>query len=646
MKAVRRREGHIVLFLLVGLGVLMGAQPGASAPIKLKTIVDQAGLKATPEIGAKSLIKLPLGTQLQGEEQTGEWYKVRVAIEGNEYSGYIHEMLVEPAEGEEGGGLDSANAPSYLAAQIDLKISEAKESIQKGENLVEAMQCLDGMLARIFRLDDLKLQRQLAVDIYYWMALARITQGDESGGLREFKKMFDVDADRARAAGRNIAQANMAALFKQAEQEFLGVVVDYTLEVSSQPAEAEVVVNGTEKGLTPATFHGRSAKFVVEIKKAGYKTVREEVYLASGLERKEYSLELLSRGLKLASHPPGAAVYLDGRDTGRKTDCALEGLALGAYKIRLVKDNYADWQNPITVSEGQGPLSLEAFLVGVLYAPQASWTLEPEGSFLRPMGIALGPSGDVFVADDSPFKLRKFDAGGKWLKDWTLDAQALADFKNPGGLAVDGAGQIYVTDIRRNCVLKIDPAGRMVARFGKEGSGPEDFRVPADVALDGQGFVYVVDWGNSRIKKYSPTGQMVKAWGGKGETDGLFNLPRAVAVGPRNEVFVLDKSRVQRFSAEGAFLGSWGRSGSGSGEFREPMGLFVDRAGSVYVADSDNQRLQKFDDKGGFLTSWGGRGREPGKMSFPCDLLVDGQGRVLVVERDSNRVQVFVVPSQ
>jgi DNA-binding beta-propeller fold protein YncE len=72
----------------------------------------------------------------------------------------------------------------------------------------------------------------------------------------------------------------------------------------------------------------------------------------------------------------------------------------------------------------------------------------------------------------------------------------------------------------------------------------------------------------------------------------------------------------------------------------------VDRAGSVYVADSDNQRLQKFDDKGGFLTSWGGRGREPGKMSFPCDLLVDGQGRVLVVERDSNRVQVFVVPSQ
>ena len=646
MKTVRKREDYIVLFLLVGLGVLIALQPAASAPVKLKTIVDQAGLKSTPEIGAKSLVKLPLGTVLEAEDQKGEWYKVAVAIDGNQYAGYIHEMLVEPVEGGDLGGLDSANAPSYLAAQIDLKIGEAKESIQKGENLVEAMQSLDGMLARIFRLDDPKLQRQLALDIYYWLALARITQGDEAGGLRDFKKMFDVDADRARAAGRNIAQANTAALFKQAEQEFLGVVVDYTLEVSSQPAEAEVMVNGTDKGLTPATFHGRSAKFVVEIKKPGYKTVREEVYLASGFERKEYALELLSRSLKLASHPPGAAVHLDGRDTGRKTDCVLEGLALGAYKIRLVKDNYAEWQNALTVGEGQGPVSLEAYLVGVVYAPQASWTLESEGAFLRPVSIAAGPSGEVFVADDSPFKLRKFDTGGKWLKDWALDAQALADFKNPGGLAVDGTGQIYLTDIRRSCVLKIDPAGRMVSRFGKEGTGPEDFRVPADVAVDSQGFIYIVDWGNSRIKKYSPAGQMVKTWGGKGETDGLFNLPRAIAIGLRNEVFVLDKSRVQRFSAEGAFLGAWGRSGSGSGEFREPMGLGLDRAGSVYVADSENQRLQKFDDQGGFLTSWGGRGREAGKMGFPCDLLVDSQGRVLVVERDNNRVQVFVVPSQ
>ena len=647
MKAVRKRGDCLVPILLVGLGVLFGALPAASAPIRLRTIVDEAGLKATPEIGAKSLVKLPLGTLVEALDQKGEWYKVTATIEGNQVSGYIHEMLVEPAEGGGDLGRDEAGgAPSYLAAQIDLKIGEAKEFIRNGQNLVEALQTLDGLLARVFRLEDLKLQRQLAVDIYFWLGLARVTHGDEAGGLRELKKMFEVDADRARVAGRNITQPNVAALLKQAEQEFLGVVVDYTLEVNSQPAEAEVTANGTEKGLTPSTFRSRSPKFIIEVKKPGYKTVRDEVYMASGFERKEYALEVISRSLKLVSHPAGAAVQVNGRDTGQKTDCVLEGLALGAYQIRLVKDNYADWQSPLTVEEGPGPLALETFLAGMVYLPQTAWTAEPEGPFLRPVSIAAGPGGEVFVADESPFKLRKFDAGGKWLKDWTPDQQVLSEFKNPGGLAVDSTGHIYATDIRRNIVLKIDPAGRAVARFGKEGSGPDDFKVPADVAVDSQGNVYVVDWGNSRIKKYSSAGQMIKTWGGKGETDGLFNLPRAVAVGVRNEVFVLDKSRVQRFSADGTFMGSWGRAGAGPGEFREPRGLFVDRAGSVYVADSDNHRLQKFDDKGDFLVHWGGRGREPGKMGFPCDLLVDGQGRVLVVERDNNRIQLFAVPSQ
>jgi hypothetical protein len=629
------------------LGTLAAALQSAPAPVRLKTIVDEAGVKATPEIGSKSLVKLPLGMIVEAQEKKGEWYKVTVTIEGSQVSGFIHEMLVEAVgDGGDLAGIERGGAQTYLTAQIDLKIGEAKELVRKGQDLTGALQTLDELLPRLFRLDDLKAQRQLAADIFYWMGLARITQGDEPGGLREFKKMFEVDADSARAAGRNISQPNIAALLKQAEQEFLGVVVDYTLEVSSQPAEAEATVNEKDKSLTPATFHSRSPKFVVEVKKNGYKPIREEVYLASELERKEYALELLSRSIKVVSHPAGAAVHVDGRNTGQMTDCLLEGMALGTYQIRLVKNNYADWQSQLAVTEGDGPLTLESYLAAKAYAPQSDWTGEPGQAFLEPVSIAAGPGGEVFVADESPFKLRKFNAEGKWQKDWALDQQALGEVRNPGGLAVDGAGQIYVTDIRRHMVMKIDPAGRLVTRFGKEGSGPEDFKVPADVAVDSQGFVYVVDWGNSRLKKYSSTGQAIKTWGGRGETDGLFNLPRAVAVSAKDEVFVLDKSRVQRFSADGLFLGAWGRAGSGPGEFREPMGLFVDGAGSVYVADSDNSRLQKFDDKGGFLVQWGGRGREPGKMSFPIDLLVDSQGRVLVVERDNSRVQVFVVPLQ
>jgi hypothetical protein len=149
MKALGRHRVRLVLILLLGLVSLAVTLRSAPASVRLKTIVDEAGVKATPEIGSKSLVKLPLGMILEAQEKRGEWYKVAVTIEGSQVSGFIHEMLVEVVgSGGTLAGDETGSAQPYLTAQIDLKISEAKELIRQGQDLTGAGQ--DGLPHRPF----------------------------------------------------------------------------------------------------------------------------------------------------------------------------------------------------------------------------------------------------------------------------------------------------------------------------------------------------------------------------------------------------------------------------------------------------------------------------------------------------------------
>ncbi|MFZ2053983.1 MAG: hypothetical protein WAU81_07265, partial [Candidatus Aminicenantales bacterium] len=98
MKAARRvRSWMASLFCL--LIISLGFAPAAA--VNVKVIVDNASIKATPEIGGKTLANLPLGTILEAESKQGEWYKVTTTKDGATVSGYIHELLVEETGEEE-----------------------------------------------------------------------------------------------------------------------------------------------------------------------------------------------------------------------------------------------------------------------------------------------------------------------------------------------------------------------------------------------------------------------------------------------------------------------------------------------------------------------------------------------------------------
>ncbi len=135
----------------------------------------------------------------------------------------------------------------------------------------------------------------------------------------------------------------------------------------------------------------------------------------------------------------------------------------------------------------------------------------------------------------------------------------------------------------------------------------------------------------------------VDEWGEQGSGPGEFGFPVAVATDAAGTVYVADSEndRIQRFTETGAFLGQWGSTGAGPGEFSTPEAVALDDAGNVYVADKGNDRVQKFTATGSFLSQWGGHGADSGKLDGPEGIAIDAAGNVYVADAGNDRVAKF-----
>lgn len=632
------------LFIFLFLICLLA---GFSAPVKVKVTVDNASLKANPEIQAKTVARIPLNTVLDSEEKLGEWYKVTLDREGVKMTGYIHEMLVTvvSGEGEAAGGetLGPGEKPqAEVVAEISLKLEDSRNLIRRDNKFEEAMNQLSPLIAKTFKVADPKRQKELAIDIFLLKGMALAGRGDELAARKEFRNVFEISPSLAKDAQKNIFDPKVLVLFQQAEREYLGFNVEFSLAISSEPSGAKIKIDGKEVGVTPEIYKSTNSRVVLEIEKEAYKTVRQELQLTQNIEKKDYKLELAGAFVTFNSIPEGAKVFLDGKDTGKATSCQLIVVPFGTHQIKLVKDNYLDLETKFEILEGKKEDALDLLMAGKSYMFSNKWGDVKSTLFLKPSGVALDRDNRLLVVDESDVKFKILGADGGVLYSGARGAKEVRDLKIPGGVAGDSQGNIYITDTKKGNVLKLDAKGNFIAYLGKLSATTDDFDNPMGIAVDASDNVYIADSGNNRVKKYSPDGKLLKIWGKEGTKDGEFMSPKGVSVGPKGQVFVLDIYRVQKFTANGDWIASWGRVGKRDGEWTSPMGIFVDRTNSVYVADTGNHRVQKFDENGKLIVAWGGFGIQNGRLSFPNGIAVGLRGNVYVTERDNNRVQIFV----
>jgi streptogramin lyase len=191
--------------------------------------------------------------------------------------------------------------------------------------------------------------------------------------------------------------------------------------------------------------------------------------------------------------------------------------------------------------------------------------------------LAVDTHGDVFVGDNHHHVIRRITLdgvlqtfAGNVAEAGSTDGVATdARFAGPRGLAIDPSGNLYVAD-EINCnIRRITPHGWVTTLAGSTGTaGHRDgegvhaaFGAPRGLAADGDGNVFIADTNNHTIRRLSPNGY-VATMAGKpfepGATDGVgkkarFNQPRAIAIGADGTLYIADNGNasIRQISRDG-----------------------------------------------------------------------------------------------
>ena len=254
-----------------------------------------------------------------------------------------------------------------------------------------------------------------------------------------------------------------------------------------------------------------------------------------------------------------------------------------------------------------------------------------DGRFATPRSMAWDPGGLLYVVDKSG-RIQKFDGTGGFLKAWSLPA---IERGRATGLAVGPGGDLWVADTHYQRVLRYSPEGALLGQFGSEGRGPGQFIYPVGLAAAPDGTLYVSEFGgNDRIQVFTPEGKLLRGWGRYGEEPGEFKRPQGLALaGDRLYVADAANHRVQVFTPDGKFIGSWG-------DLRYPYSVSVDAGGNVLVAEYGRHRVSRFGPDGAPLGSAGGAGAGPGELNTPWAAVAAGD-RVFVSDSGNHRVQLW-----
>ncbi|MGZ5201390.1 MAG: NHL repeat-containing protein [Telluria sp.] len=304
--------------------------------------------------------------------------------------------------------------------------------------------------------------------------------------------------------------------------------------------------------------------------------------------------------------------------------------------------------------------------------------------FSFPNGLAVDPSGNIYLADQDNATIRKLGvdgnvttiAGSAGVWGSADGTAAAAQFGGPGGVAVAPDGSLYVSEFSNNTIRKITQDGKVTTLAGTAGqSGNADgagadarFSAPNCVAVDRQGNLYVADYNNNTIRKISPAGVVttIAGNGQPGAADGIgaaarFNGPNSIAIDDGGNLFVTDSvnNTIRKITPGGVVstvAGLAGAAGSADGmgrnaRFSYPWEIAVDRKGNLYVADSGNNALRLVTPAGVVSTLAGVAGAPyanvpgtlPAGLAFPIGVaLDDSRHRILVTVPDA----VLSVPVQ
>jgi DNA-binding beta-propeller fold protein YncE len=113
------------------------------------------------------------------------------------------------------------------------------------------------------------------------------------------------------------------------------------------------------------------------------------------------------------------------------------------------------------------------------------------GKLFRPVNVAVGEDGKVYVSDPGSFCIQVYDAEGRHLRKLGEQGVGPGKFARPRSLALDRENRLYVVDAATQRVQLFDSEGRLLIYLGDPSyMGPGSTHLPAGVAVDYENVAY------------------------------------------------------------------------------------------------------------------------------------------------------------
>jgi sugar lactone lactonase YvrE len=254
----------------------------------------------------------------------------------------------------------------------------------------------------------------------------------------------------------------------------------------------------------------------------------------------------------------------------------------------------------------------------------------------NPGGVALDGAGNLYFADSNNDVIRRVDAVSGVITTVAgipqIDGSSgngglatLAMLSKPEGIAVDPSGNLYVADTGNHAIRKVNATtGYIVAVAGTGAPGyngdnilatEAELNGPWDISLGPDGSLYIADTTNQRVRRVTAATGLISTLAGTGTQgysgDGAaatmanLNAPAAVALDPAGNLYIADSgnNRVRQISSVTgniqtlAGTSTEGFSGDGGpanlANMYGPYSLFFDQSGNLFFSDMFNNRVRE-----------------------------------------------------
>jgi trimeric autotransporter adhesin len=370
----------------------------------------------------------------------------------------------------------------------------------------------------------------------------------------------------------------------------------------------------------------------------------------------------------LGDSGPATAVYLGG-PAGIAIDSSGNMFIADTYEDRVREVNHAT--DIVTTVAGSGSGAFFSGDGGPATAAQLN----------GPTGIAIGSSGDLFIADASNDRIRKVDAvtgniatiagGGTIGPHFGDGGPATSAIFAAYAIALDPSGDLFVADGANNAIREVDHATGLITTVAGDGTagfsgdgGPAtsaELNFPNDVAVDAAGNLFIADDDNGRVREVNhATGLISSVTPDLGQIEGI-------AIDASGNLFVAAEGTVvmrvdhvtgvtSTVAGKPGVYGYAGDGGPATSAVLEPSAVAVDASGNLFIANQSQDPFEQPPEStvrevnhstglittiAGGTTGFSGDGG-PGTsaaLSNPSGIAIDPQGNLLIADTGNQRVR-------